>query len=218
MTIPEMANREKDRTVMDPANSDQLRLKQGDALIVVDVQNDFLAGGSLEVPQGNEIIPVFNQYIEAFATNGLPVFATRDWHPSNHCSFKAQGGLWPSHCVVDTEGAQFAPDLLLPGSAVVISSATETDKEAYSGFQGTDLDERLRSVHIQRLFIGGLTTDYCVLSTVKDAIEQAYKVFLLQDAIKAVNVNPDDGKKAEEEMTRLGAVLIKYEMFDKANR
>ncbi len=203
---------------MNTANSGLLRLKQGDALIVVDVQNDFLAGGSLEVPQGNEIIPVFNQYIEAFSTNGLPVFATRDWHPPNHCSFKAQGGLWPPHCVVETEGAKLAPDLILPNSAVIISSATETDKEAYSGFQGTDLDERLHSIHIQRLFIGGLATDYCVLSTAKDAIERAYKVFLLQDAIRAVNVNPDDGKKAEEEMTRLGAVPINYEMFDKANQ
>ncbi len=198
---------------MNTANSDLLRLKQGDALIIVDVQNDFLAGGSLEVPQGNEIIPVFNQYIEAFRPNGLPVFATRDWHPPNHCSFKSQGGMWPPHCVVDTEGAQFAPDLILPNSAEIISSATETDKEAYSGFQGTDLDKRLRSIHIQRLFIGGLATDYCVLSTVKDAIEQAYKVFLLQDAIRAVNVNPDDGKKAIEEMTRLGAVSITLKSF-----
>ncbi len=198
---------------MGSANSDLLRLKQGDALIVVDVQNDFLAGGSLEVPQGNEIIPIFNQYIEAFATNGLPVFATRDWHPPNHCSFKAQGGLWPPHCVVDTRGAQFAPDLSLPTSTVIISSATEPNKEAYSGFQGTDLDERLRSAHIQRVFIGGLATDYCVLSTVKDAIEQAYKVFLLQDAIRAVNVNPDDGKKAEKGMTRLGAVSITLKSF-----
>jgi nicotinamidase/pyrazinamidase len=203
---------------MDSDNGVLLRLKQCDALIVVDVQNDFLAGGSLEVPQGNEIIPVFNQYIEAFRTNDLPIFATRDWHPSNHCSFEAQGGLWPPHCVVDSPGAQFAPDLLLPGSAIVISSATEPDKEAYSGFQGTDLDERLRSAHIQRLFIGGLATDYCVLSTVKDALQGAYKVFLLQDAIRAVNVHPDDGKKAEEEMIRLGAAPIKYEMFDKANR
>ena len=193
---------------MNPEISDLPRLKKGDALIVVDVQNDFLAGGSLEVPQGNEIIPVFNRYIEAFRTKGLPVFATRDWHPPNHCSFKAQGGPWPPHCVVDTEGAQFSSDLILPTSTIIISTATEPDKEAYSGFQGTDLNERLRSAHIQRLFIGGLATDYCVLSTVKDAIDRAYKIFLLQDAIRAVNVNPDDGKKAEAEMNGLGTVSI----------
>ena len=203
---------------MEEVNSDLLRLKQGDALIVVDVQNDFLEGGSLEVPHGNEIIPVFNQYIEAFRSNGLPVFATRDWHPPNHCSFKAQGGPWPPHCVVDTTGAQFAPDLILPSSAVIISKATSPDEEAYTGFQGTDLDKRLGSAHIQRLFIGGLATDYCVLSTVKDALEGAYKVFLLKDAIRAVNVSPDDGEKAIEEMMRLGAVPINYEMFNRANR
>lgn len=203
---------------MEQANRDLPRLKQGDALIVVDVQNDFLKGGSLEVPQGKDVIPVLNRYIEAFRSKGLPIIATRDWHPLNHCSFKAQGGPWPPHCVVDTEGAQFASDLILPSSAVIISSATEPDKEAYSGFQGTDLDQRLGSVHIGRLFIGGLATDYCVLSTVKDALEGAYKVFLLQDAIRAVNVKPDDGKKAEEEMIRLGAVPINYELFEEANQ
>jgi len=203
---------------MDPNNIDSPRLKSSDGLIVVDMQKDFLAGGSLAVPQGNDIIPIFNRYIQAFHNKDLPIFATRDWHPSNHCSFKVQGGPWPPHCVQNTEGAQFAPGLILPRSAVIISTATDPEKEAYSGFQGTDLDERLRSAQIQRLFIGGLATDYCVLSTVKDAIERAYNVFLLQDAIKAVNVNPDDGEKANAEMVRLGAVPINYETFDKANR
>lgn len=202
---------------MDPNNIEALRLISSDALIVVDMQKDFLAGGSLAVPQGNDIIPVFNRYIQVFQVKGLMIFATRDWHPSNHCSFKAQGGPWPPHCVQDTEGAQFAPDLNLPSSAIIISSATDPEKEAYSGFQGTDLDQQLRSASIQRLFIGGLATDYCVLSTVKDAIESAYQVFLLQDAIKAVNVKPDDGEKAQAEMIRIGAVPINYEMFDKAN-
>jgi nicotinamidase/pyrazinamidase len=193
---------------MNPVKGEMLHLKKGDALIIVDLQNDFLAGGSLEVPHGNEVIPVLNQYIGAFQAKDLPIFATRDWHPPNHCSFKAQGGPWPPHCIAGTEGAQFAPDLILPSSTVIISSATEPDKEAYSGFKGTDLDKRLRSAQTQRLFISGLATDYCVLNTVKDAIELSYQVFLLKDAIKPVNVNPDDGKKAEEEMTRLGAVSI----------
>ena len=193
---------------MNPVKNDLIRLKKGDALIIVDLQNDFLAGGSLAVPHGEEVIPVLNQYRGAFQAKSLPIFATRDWHPPNHCSFKAQGGPWPPHCIAETEGAQFARELILPSSAVIISTATDPDKEAYSGFNGTDLDERLRSVHIRRLFIGGLATDYCVLNTVKDAIERSYKVCLLQDAVRAVNVNPDDGKKAEEEMFRLGAVPI----------
>lgn len=193
---------------MNPVKNDLINLKKGDALIIVDLQNDFLAGGSLAVLYGNEVIPVLNQYRGAFQVKGLPIFATRDWHPPNHCSFKAQGGPWPPHCVAGTKGAQFASELILPSSTVIISTATEPDKEAYSGFNGTDLNERLRSARIHRLFIGGLATDYCVLNTVKDAIERSYKVFLLQDAVRAVNVNPDDGKKAEAEMARMGAIPI----------
>jgi nicotinamidase/pyrazinamidase len=192
----------------------KVRQGVGDAVIVVDIQNDFLPGGSLAVPQGDEIIPVFYFYLEAAKAKDLPVFATRDWHPLKHCSFKAQGGLWPSHCVADSEGARFFPGLSLPFSAVIISKGTDIDKDAYSGFEGTDLDEKLRSVNIARLFIGGLATDYCVLSTVRDALKRGYQVFLLQDAIRAVNVQPEDGRKAEEEMTRLGAVPITREMIE----
>ena len=194
---------------------EKVDLRIGDALIVVDLQNDFLSGGSLEVPNGNEVIPVFNFYVEAFQSKGLPIFATRDWHPPNHVSFQEQGGPWPSHCVPGTDGAEFAPDLHLPESTVIISTATQVEKDVYSGFQETDLDERLRSAGIDRLFIGGLATDYCVLSTVKDAIDLGYKVFLLQDAIRAVNVQPEDGEKAEEEMRRLGATPIRWEDLDK---
>lgn len=182
-----------------------IQLQKGDALISVDVQNDFLAGGSLAVPRGNEVIPVMNRYINAFKEKGLPVFATRDWHPANHCSFKAQGGPWPPHCVQGTKGAEFAPDLNLPEDAVIISSATRPDKEAYSGFEGTDMHERLQKIGVKRLFVGGIATDYCVLNTVKDGLALGYEVYLLEDAIRAVNVNPDDGEKAKEEMFGLGA-------------
>lgn len=184
---------------------DSVQLQKGDALISVDVQNDFLDGGSLAVPHGNEVIPVMNRYIRAFEEKRLPVFATRDWHPANHCSFKAQGGPWPPHCIQGTEGAEFPPDLSLPEDAVIISSATRPDKEAYSGFEGTDLHERLQKIGVKRLFIGGIATDYCVLNTVRDALSLGYEVYLLEDAIRAVNVNPDDGEKAKEGMFGLGA-------------
>ncbi len=190
---------------------DSIELQRGDALISVDVQNDFLAGGSLAVPRGNEVIPVMNRYIRAFEEKGLPVFATRDWHPANHCSFKAQGGPWPPHCVQGTKGAEFAPDLNLPEDAVVISSATRPDKEAYSGFEGTDMHERLQKIGVKRLFIGGIATDYCVLNTVKDALSLGYEVYLLEDAIQAVNLHPDDGEKAKEEMFGLGAKTMNVE-------
>jgi nicotinamidase/pyrazinamidase len=184
---------------------DSFQLQKGDALISVDMQNDFLAGGSLAVPHGNEMIPVMNRYINAFEEKGLPVFATRDWHPANHCSFKAQGGPWPPHCIQGTKGAEFPPDLDLPEDAVIISSATRPEKEAYSGFEGTDLHERLQKIGVRRLFIGGIATDYCVLNTVKDALSLGYEVYLLEDAIRAVNVKPDDGEKAKEEMFGSGA-------------
>lgn len=183
-------------------------LQPGDVLLVTDIQNDFLPGGSLAVAGGGEVVPVLNRYIDAFLAQGLPVYATRDWHPEGHCSFHAQGGPWPVHCVAGTQGAAFASTLSLPPGTTVISKATLQDQEAYSSFQGTDLDSRLHAAGIRRLFIGGLTTDYCVLSTVRDARRLGYDVFVLADAIRAVNVQPGDGQRAEEEMAGLGAQRI----------
>lgn len=188
--------------------SSSISLENGDALLMVDVQNDFLPGGALAVPCGEEVVPVLNQYIAAFERNGLPIFATRDWHPRDHCSFSARGGAWPEHCVMFTHGAEFASALRLPATAVVISKGNLPDREAYSGFQDTDLEAKLRHAGIRRLFVGGLATDYCVLSTVCDALDRSFEVFLLRDAIRAVNVHPEDGRKAEDEMLRRGAVPL----------
>lgn len=185
--------------------TEKVMLDRGDALIIVDVQNDFLPGGSLAVPEGDAVVPMLNRYAAAFAAGNLPIYATRDWHPTNHCSFKAQGGPWPPHCVAESQGAAFAPDLKLPAQTIVISKATTANKDAYSGFEGTDLDSRLRAQMVRRVFVGGLATDYCVLNTVRDARALGYETFLLTDAIRAVNVNPDDGRNAETEMRRLGA-------------
>ncbi len=183
----------------------KVTLDRGDALIVVDVQNDFLPGGSLAVPRGDEVVAPLNHYAAAFAAKNLPIYATRDWHPTNHCSFQARGGPWPPHCVAESAGAQFAPGLKLPSQTTVISKATTADKDAYSGFEGTDLDARLRAQGVKRVFVGGLATDYCVLNTVRDARKLGYDVRLLTDAIRAVNVKSDDGRDAEDEMRRLGA-------------
>lgn len=194
---------------MDTPNRNDLQPQPGDALLIVDAQNDFLPGGNLAVPRGDEVVPVLNRYLRAFAA--LPVYATRDWHPERHCSFSAQGGPWPPHCIAGTHGAEFAAALQLPPSAVIISKATTPEQDAYSGFQGTGLDARLRAANIRRLFIGGLATDYCVLNTVRDALRLGYRVFLLIDAIRAVNVRPGDGLRAEEEMLKLGAQRISLE-------
>jgi nicotinamidase/pyrazinamidase len=186
-------------------------LQAGDALLAVDVQNDFLPGGALGVPHGDEIVPLLNRYAKAFYSRGLPVFASRDWHPPDHCSFRERGGIWPVHCVAGSTGAEFHPDLHLPPGTVVVSKATGPKQEAYSAFEGTTLDGHLREAGVRRLFVGGLATDYCVINTVRDALDRGYTVFLLTDGIRAVNLQPDDGRKAEDEMVRLGAVPVRYE-------
>lgn len=189
----------------------KVHLNAGDALIVVDVQNDFLPSGTLAVPQGDEVIPVLNNYIATFHARTLPIFATRDWHPPDHCSFLQQGGPWPPHCVADTPGAAFPAALELPADVRIISKATTPMKDAYSGFEGTRLNEQLHSAGIRRVFVGGLATDYCVLNTVRDALLHHYPIFLLEDAVRAVNVQAGDGVRALEEMVRLGAVPIHFE-------
>jgi nicotinamidase/pyrazinamidase len=198
---------------MKDANTPPMELQDGDALVIVDVQNDFLPGGALGVPHGDEVIPVLNRYIDLFLTKGLPIIATRDWHPVNHCSFTAQGGPWPPHCIANSPGAGFAPGLRLPPECTIISKAASPDKDAYSGFGGTDLDAVLRSHGVRRVFIGGLTTDYSVLNTVKDALENSYHVHVLRDAIRAINIQPDDGCEAEREMLAKGAIMISVEQL-----
>ena len=188
-----------------------LPLKDGDALLLVDVQNDFLPGGSLAVPGGDAVIPALNRYIEAFQRKSLPIYATRDWHPPEHCSFQAQGGIWPPHCIAGSHGAEFAAQLELPEAALLISKAAERNVDAYSGFSGTDLARRLHADKVVRLFIGGLATDYCVLNTVKDALAHGFKVMLLLDAIRAVDVKPEDGKRAIEDMVGRGARALRFE-------
>jgi len=192
-------------------NRNDLQLQSCDVLLVTDVQNDFLPGGSLAVPHGDEVVPVLNRYLDIFTARKLPVFATRDWHPEHHCSFRERGGPWPPHCVQGTHGAEFSPALRLPPSVVIISKATAPDQDAYSSFLGTDMDDRLRATGIHRIFIGGLATDYCVLNTARDALRLGYQVFVLVDAIRAVDVQPGDGSRAKQEMLNLGARCITVE-------
>jgi nicotinamidase/pyrazinamidase len=181
------------------------RIGKTDAIIVVDVQNDFCPGGALPVPEGDQVIPALNDYIKIFKKANTRIFATRDWHPPNHISFKAQGGPWPPHCIQDTEGAKFHPDLKLPRGTTIISKATDPRKEAYSGFDGTELANTLRKAGVTRVFVGGLATDYCVKNTVLDARELDFKAVLLLDAIRGINTEPDDVARAIAKMASRGA-------------
>ncbi len=175
------------------------------ALIVVDAQNDFCPGGALPVPKGDEVVPVLNRYIEIFQSVKSAVVATRDWHPDHHVSFNSRGGAWPVHCVQGTRGADFHPGLKLPENSLIISKGSEPDREAYSGFQGTRLNQWLKEKKVDTVFIGGLATDYCVKSTVLDALKAGFKAVYLSDASRGVNVKPDDSERAEAEMRKAGA-------------
>ena len=185
--------------------------KVGDALLIVDVQRDFLPGGKLGVPEGHAVVPVLNRYIEMARAKELPVFASRDWHPQTHCSFTPQGGPWPQHCLAGSPGAQFAEGLNLPPDVEVIDKATREEVDAYSAFSGTELADTLRRRGVRRVLVGGLATDYCVLNTVRDALREGFDVVVLDDAIRAVNVDPEDGARARQEMETRGAVLARYE-------
>jgi len=180
-------------------------LTSQDALLVTDIQIDFLPGGALPVPGGDTIIPVINEYIRHFTASKAHIIASRDWHPPNHMSFKEQGGPWPAHCIQNTEGAKFSPKLKLPNTTIVVSKATDPKNEAYSAFDNTNLNDHLRNLHVTRLFVCGLATDYCVVNTVLDACKFDFNPVVLMDAIMGINVKPGDVEEAIEAMVESGA-------------
>jgi nicotinamidase/pyrazinamidase len=188
-----------------------LTIQTHDALLIVDIQRDFLPGGALGVRGGDEVIPVLNRYVAIARRHGMPVIATRDWHPANHCSFHARGGPWLEHCVQNTPGAEFSPQIDLPENVIVVSKATHADEEAYSTFSGTGLAQRLREAGVQRVLIGGLATDYCVRYSTRDALAEGFEVILLEDAMRAVDVQPGDGDRAKQEMMAAGAASARLE-------
>jgi nicotinamidase/pyrazinamidase len=185
-----------------------------DALVLVDPQIDFCPGGALPVVDGDKIMPILNQYIGKFRRAGVPIFATRDWHPEKTSHFNTGGGPWPPHCIQGSKGAQFHPHLKLPLEAVIVSAGMGSDEDGYSGFLGRDdsgaqLADLLRQRGVERIFVGGLATDYCVKHTVIDGLKQGFKVVLLEDAVRGVNLRPGDSKQAIEEMVRSGAEVAK---------
>ena len=182
-------------------------MERGDALLIVDVQNDFCPGGALAVNKGDEVVPILNRWMDRARRIGVPVYASRDWHPRGHISFRERGGPWPPHCVQGTSGAAFHRELRFPESVQIITKATNRDEDAYSAFGGTDLAERLHRAGINRLWIGGLTQDYCVRETSLDAIQAGFEVHVIVEGTRAVNVHPGDGRRALEDIRNAGAIL-----------
>ena len=183
------------------------RFEPGDALLIVDVQNDFCPGWALPVPEGDRVVPVLNRWIDAAREAGLPIFASRDWHPANHHSFVAYGGPWPPHCVQGSEGAAFRPDLRLPADAVVVSKGQQPDDVGYSVLEETGLVAQLAAMGVRRLWVGGLARDYCVRASVLDALEQGLAVRVIVPGTRGIAPPVAGQDLALAEMERAGAVL-----------
>ena len=187
-------------------------LQNGDGLLIVDVQKDFCPGGALAIEEGDRIIPVLNHWIQQAHRLGVPVYALRDWHPQGHISFKEQGGLWPPHCIQDSDGAKFHPDLHLPDDVVKITTGVRFDQDQNSAFDQTGLIEQLKRDGVQRLFIGGLALDVCVLATVIDALKAGFDVQVIEDATRSVNEK--DGREALLKMKKSGAQIVVTDAMD----
>ena len=191
------------------------KTETGSALLVVDVQKDFCPGGALAVPSGDRVVPVLNRYIREATKRGMPIYASRDWHPHVTRHFTQYGGEWPPHCVQDTEGARFHPDLHFPSSTIVVTKGQDPQRPGYSAFEGRTPDGKtlladMRERNIDHLYVGGLATDYCVKQSVLDALRQGFKVTVLGDAVAGVDVRPGDSEQAIAQMRDAGAVMIIY--------
>lgn len=199
---------------MDPIQT----LGPGDALLVVDVQRDFCPGGALAITAGDAVIPVLNRWLEASADRDVPVYASRDFHPREHPSFRVYGGPWPTHCVQGTRGAELHPALRLPPTAIFVTKGTRLDRDQYSAFDETGLAAHMRARGVRRVWIGGLAQDVCVRATVLDACREGFETHVLADATRAVD--PAAGRKAVREMGAAGAIVhehaVPYDEVDQA--
>jgi nicotinamidase/pyrazinamidase len=172
-----------------------------DALLIIDFQNDFTSGGALEVPEGDEIAEPVQRLARHFDT----VVATRDWHPPDHASFETEGGPWPVHCVQGTHGAELNPAMDEVELDGMVDVGRAREDEGYSGFENSELAEILRDRDVEKVYVCGLATDYCVRASAIDACKGGFDTTVVEDAIRAVNVEPDDGERAIADMQGAGA-------------
>ncbi|TLG79198.1 isochorismatase family protein [Methylocystis sp. B8] len=185
--------------------SEAMRLKAGDALIVLDVQRDFCAGGALEVVDADKIVPVVNGLIEEAVVAGVPVFASRDWHPPGHASFRESGGPWPAHCVQGSAGAEFHSDLRLPERAIIIAKGAAPERDQLSAFNATGLADRLRDLNVRRLLIVGLALDVCVRDSALDAIAEGFETHVRLSGSRPITA--EGGRDAVEKMCKAGVII-----------
>jgi len=171
-------------------------------LLIVDVQNDFCPGGALPTPQGDIVVPVINKLVDKFDL----VIASRDWHPRDTIHFNS----WPVHCVKESNGADFPADLKKEKFIQIFEKGTGIKDDGYSAFEATNknLGEYLNEKEIDELYIVGLTAEYCVKSTVLDALKYGFKTFVIKDAVEGIRQNEDDFNNAFEEMKKAGAIII----------
>jgi nicotinamidase/pyrazinamidase len=178
----------------------------GRALVVVDFQNDFAApGGALSVAGGDALAPRINELMRSGDYD--LVVATRDWHPSDHGSFAERGGIWPVHCVQDTDGARLHPELDAAAIDVIVDKGQDPGTDGYSGFDGTNLAELLRERGIDQVTVVGLATDYCVKHTALEAMQAGFAVIVDTTAVRGVDVEPGDSERALEQVRAAGAAL-----------
>ena len=185
--------------------SEAMRLRPGDALFVVDLQRDFCPGGALAVAEGDKIVPLANALIEEAGAAGARVVAVRDWHPPGHASFQEKGGPWPPHCVRDTDGARFHPDLRLPKDAIFISKGTALEHDQYSAFGGAELADRLRGLGVRRVLIVGLAQEFCVRETALDAAAAGFETHVRLSGTRPITA--EGGRKAVEDLRRVGVIV-----------
>ncbi len=185
---------------------DLATMEKGDGILLLDVQNDFCPGGALPIPDGDAVVPVLNRWTEAACKKGVAVFASRDWHPLHHISFREEGGQWPPHCLQDEPGAAFHPDLLMPAGTVKIAKGVRFDKDQYSVFNDTGLLWLIKRAGIRRLWVGGLAEDFCVLETVLDARKIGLEICVIAAATRPIT--PDGGRQAITAMKKAGAIIL----------
>jgi nicotinamidase/pyrazinamidase len=191
-------------------------MERNAALLIVDVQNDFCPNGALHVPDGDRVVAPLNRAIDRFCAEGLPVLASRDWHPPVTRHFREQGGRWPIHCVRETPGAAFHPDLTLPYDVVILSKGTDPDRDSYSAFDGTTaggilLEQFLEMQGIEHLYLGGLATDYCIKATALEGLLIGKKITIISDAIAGVELEPGDTERALAAIRQAGGEFMRVE-------